>query len=877
MKYYRCLFINYLSIFLVIICSGNAHAQLPSYLPTNGLVAWYPFNGNANDESGNGNNGVVSGATLTTDRNGIANKAYYFDGQTSRIDINNSFYPAGSNHSINMWFLLADSTNNTNTFYNTSPHRFESMGYNTYFLNQPYGFSYCIGDGTNWNPCGANASFFPTFSKANWNLISFVKQGNSWFFYINGALVHTYTDNNNVNQLLPISIGAITCCSGEFFNGKLDDVAIYNRALTQAEVAAIYTATATNTGGGNTTTSTAPPGIPYQAEVRDESGEVLANANVNVRFTLHEFTANGAVSYQETHALTTNELGLFAATIGAGSATQGTFAGINWAQTTKFLKVEVDTGSGWITMGNQQLMSVPYALYAANGPAGPQGPVGPQGQPGADGMQGPTGLAGPQGEPGNPGVNGFNSLINTSQELPGTNCQNGGIKIETGLDLNSNGILETTEIETNNTKYICNEVNPNNTVINPPGFGQYVNPNLPILGASSGCMTYGTVGDEYVVDASKDGNSGYWILYRNADSYKMAQLDSLGRITRKWQVGLPSGLIASSIQSFFLEPENSRIIFYGNGIFTYTFNGVYEGAYQYTSTAPGSNYPSAFEKIVKSGTDYYGIMGKDILKFNSQFQVVSITKLNNAEPGGQLRDLTVSQDGSIYCLSRTEYTYLIKLNSSLTHQWTRRLGLVSSSIGMNLNMNSEGNIVTAFAQSNSTIHYSIISPQGQTIIHRKINSPYFSGATLSDVSIDISANNTTTISGKTTNISNNLQEGFLICLNANSTINSSFINKSNYNGQGYYNAYRKNYQSGNKVVLIGETNTTGLGAADILVSKLDINTSSCCTLNANATISTDTGIIAATPVFTTSGFTRTTLTGGFTSPSDLFINSICFE
>jgi hypothetical protein len=357
----------------------------------------------------------------------------------------------------------------------------------------------------------------------------------------------------------------------------------------------------------------------------------------------------------------------------------------------------------------------------------------------------------------------------------------------------------------------------------------------------------------------------------------MAQLDSLGRITRKWQVGLPSGLIASSIQSFFLEPENSRIIFYGNGIFTYTFNGVYEGAYQYTSTAPGSNYPSAFEKIVKSGTDYYGIMGKDILKFNSQFQVVSITKLNNAEPGGQLRDLTVSQDGSIYCLSRTEYTYLIKLNSSLTHQWTRRLGLVSSSIGMNLNMNSEGNIVTAFAQSNSTIHYSIISPQGQTIIHRKINSPYFSGATLSDVSIDISANNTTTISGKTTNISNNLQEGFLICLNANSTINSSFINKSNYNGQGYYNAYRKNYQSGNKVVLIGETNTTGLGAADILVSKLDINTSSCCTLNANATISTDTGIIAATPVFTTSGFTRTTLTGGFTSPSDLFINSICFE
>ncbi len=147
-----------------------------------------------------------------------------------------------------------------------------------------------------------------------------------------------------------------------------------------------------------TGTTTSPPGIPYQAEVRNESGEVLANANVNVRFTLHELAANGAVSYQETHTLTTNELGLFAATIGAGTAVQGTFASINWAQTTKFLQVEVDAGDGFITMGNQQLMSVPYALYAANGPAGPMGPQGPAG---ADGQPGP------QGEPGANGLSAY--------------------------------------------------------------------------------------------------------------------------------------------------------------------------------------------------------------------------------------------------------------------------------------------------------------------------------------------------------------------------------------------------------------------------------------------------------------------------------------
>ena len=54
--------------------------NVPNYVPTNGLVGWWPFNGNANDESGNGNNGVVNGAALTLDRNGNVGKAYSFDG-----------------------------------------------------------------------------------------------------------------------------------------------------------------------------------------------------------------------------------------------------------------------------------------------------------------------------------------------------------------------------------------------------------------------------------------------------------------------------------------------------------------------------------------------------------------------------------------------------------------------------------------------------------------------------------------------------------------------------------------------------------------------------------------------------------------------------
>jgi hypothetical protein len=69
---------------LTIVCS-TVTAQLPSYLPADGLVGWWPFNGNANDESGNGNDGVVNGATLSVDRNGNLSSAFNFDGASNSI------------------------------------------------------------------------------------------------------------------------------------------------------------------------------------------------------------------------------------------------------------------------------------------------------------------------------------------------------------------------------------------------------------------------------------------------------------------------------------------------------------------------------------------------------------------------------------------------------------------------------------------------------------------------------------------------------------------------------------------------------------------------------------------------------------------------
>ena len=67
-------------LFVFLATAMNSYAQIPEYIPTDGLVAWYPFNGNVNDESGNGNDGVSDGAALTADRDGNLNSAYAFDG-----------------------------------------------------------------------------------------------------------------------------------------------------------------------------------------------------------------------------------------------------------------------------------------------------------------------------------------------------------------------------------------------------------------------------------------------------------------------------------------------------------------------------------------------------------------------------------------------------------------------------------------------------------------------------------------------------------------------------------------------------------------------------------------------------------------------------
>jgi hypothetical protein len=108
----------------------------------------------------------------------------------------------------------------------------------------------------------------------------------------------------------------------------------------------------------------APNAINYQAALRNSSGVPMASSSVPVRFSVRDLSATGTVLYQETNTVTTNAQGIMNAAIGTGTIVTGTWGSINWSNGDKYLEVEVDAGAGLVSIGTQQLLSVPYAQYA---------------------------------------------------------------------------------------------------------------------------------------------------------------------------------------------------------------------------------------------------------------------------------------------------------------------------------------------------------------------------------------------------------------------------------------------------------------------------------------------------------------------------------
>jgi gliding motility-associated-like protein len=204
-------------------------------ISTNGLIAYYPFNGNANDESGNGYNGTVNGASLTTDRCGNPNSAYFFDGTTNiTLPSNFDLLP----RTIDLWF------NTENVNYSIYGGIYES---DNPFLNYgATGFAIKIINGVR-KLLLSLAGITDTINvNANqwYNAAIVVRSDKSIKYYLNGNLIGNKSYSipvTSVNGLNNAFLGSTRTGDNCFFQGKIDDIWIFNRALSSSEILSLYT------------------------------------------------------------------------------------------------------------------------------------------------------------------------------------------------------------------------------------------------------------------------------------------------------------------------------------------------------------------------------------------------------------------------------------------------------------------------------------------------------------------------------------------------------------------------------------------------------------------------------------------------------------
>ena len=228
-----------------------------------GLVGYYPFNGNANDESGCGYNGVVKGPVLTADRFGNCNSAYYFNGLGDFIEV------ANRNGHFNLQYLTVSAwikhdINKINT-YGTIVYKNAQTGYNrdNYLLctkfyestasTRSYSTYYRYKgffqieeqsnslDGNNYSPLSN------LHSLQNWYLLTGIFDFSGVTIYINGIEEGRVNIQNIIpfQGPAPLIIGSMaysTHPNGDF-NGVIDDVRIYNRPLNNFEISSLYNQT----------------------------------------------------------------------------------------------------------------------------------------------------------------------------------------------------------------------------------------------------------------------------------------------------------------------------------------------------------------------------------------------------------------------------------------------------------------------------------------------------------------------------------------------------------------------------------------------------------------------------------------------------------
>lgn len=112
----------------------------------------------------------------------------------------------------------------------------------------------------------------------------------------------------------------------------------------------------------------APQKFNFQAVARNSAGELIGSGNLDIRLSLYA-KSDASLAWQETHTVTTSDLGIFTLDVGTGTRSGGSaslFSNIDWAGDSYSMKVELKEGMNWEDMGSSDLLSVPYALSAAS-------------------------------------------------------------------------------------------------------------------------------------------------------------------------------------------------------------------------------------------------------------------------------------------------------------------------------------------------------------------------------------------------------------------------------------------------------------------------------------------------------------------------------
>jgi uncharacterized protein (TIGR02145 family) len=273
---------NKLSLFVsIFLLMGQLQAQnqIPNYVPTTGLVGWWPFNGNANDESGNGNNGTVNGANLSTDRFGNVGKAYSFDGINDWIQVahNSSLdFSISQQYSLSFWLKINVNTINTGNVICKWDNSYDPYPMNVSISSNTDGSLITMGrygGGTTQNQTTIQSISDSISQDQYQHIVLNFSQSTGISYYLNGSFIGISNINNitSITNIYPLYFGRRGIRTDRFYAGYLDDIGIWNRSLTQQEITNLYNAGPFEIA---TTTPTICAGQPVTLSVSALSGSI---------------------------------------------------------------------------------------------------------------------------------------------------------------------------------------------------------------------------------------------------------------------------------------------------------------------------------------------------------------------------------------------------------------------------------------------------------------------------------------------------------------------------------------------------------------------------------------------------------------------------